>query len=75
MENRSYFSQDNIQEVLNMDDLFNYNPTKLGQKVLIKDCGIWYTTEKEDDGRGGKRMCWVPWIPKRKTGRKFTNRR
>jgi hypothetical protein len=61
---RKFFSNSNVQEIETMDELFNYKPTKLKQKIHIKNVGIWYRTVEENDGKGGKRLCWVPHKPK-----------
>ena len=65
-QERVFFDNRDIQEVDAMVNLLDYKPTKIGQKVLIKDCELWYTTQTEKDGKGGERLCWVPWKLKRK---------
>ena len=58
-QERVFFDNRDIQEVDAMVNLLDYKPTKIGQKVLIKDCELWYTTQTEKDGKGGERLCWV----------------
>ena len=57
---RELFSDNTTQELDTMDDLLNYLPSYLNQKIHIKDCNIWYITKNEPDGHEGVRMCWVP---------------
>ena len=60
-----HFDQKKTQTVSSMEELLSYRPTILGQKIYISNCDLWYNTKEENDGKGGKRMCWVPFKPRK----------